>query len=414
MTAAILSIGTELTRGELVDTNAPWLAEQLIALGFEVREKATVEDEIELIVDALQRLAKRAAVVIVTGGLGPTSDDLTAEAAAKAAGQPLFRDPVVLDAIKKKYASFGRVMPDENAKQADRPESASVIPNPVGTAPGFALPLGDATCYFMPGVPREMRHLFRESIVPAIAQKAERNTHQVHLRTFGKTESRVAGLLKGVAEEFGVTLGYRASFPEIEVKIHARAATESDAVRVANEATAAVRQRLGDCIFGERDDTFADAVGRALRDKGLTVALAESCTGGMAASMLTSVPGSSDYVLLSAVTYANSAKSRVLGVNSEVIRAHGAVSAEVASEMADGARRLAGASLAVRITGIAGPGGGSEEKPVGTVWFGIAMEGQPTVTQHRTFPGERDQIRTLAAYTALRIMMRRALGQADD
>ena len=145
MTAAILSIGTELTRGELVDTNAPWLAEQLIALGFEVREKATVEDEIELIVDALQRLAKRAAVVIVTGGLGPTSDDLTAEAAAKAAGQPLFRDPVVLDAIKKKYASFGRVMPDENAKQADRPESASVIPNPVGTAPGFALPLGDAT-----------------------------------------------------------------------------------------------------------------------------------------------------------------------------------------------------------------------------------------------------------------------------
>ncbi|MCA9533965.1 MAG: competence/damage-inducible protein A [Myxococcales bacterium] len=414
MTAAILSIGTELTRGELVDTNATWLAEQLIALGFDVPEHATVEDEAGVIVEALQRLAARAKVVIVTGGLGPTSDDLTAAAAAQAGAQALVRDPVVLDVIKKKYASFGRVMPEENAKQADRPEKATVIPNPVGTAPGFAMPLGNATCYFMPGVPREMRHLFRETVVPAIAGQAERNTHQLHLRTFGRTESRVAGLLQGVEEEFGVTLGYRASFPEIEVKIHARAATEADAERMAREAAGAVRQRLGDCIFGEREDTFPDAVGRALRDKGITLALAESCTGGMAATMLTSVPGSSDYLLLSAVAYANSAKSRMLGVNPEVIRAHGAVSAEVAAEMAEGARRISGASLAVSITGIAGPGGGSEDKPVGTVWFGLAAEGHPTVTRHRLFPGERDQIRTLAAYTALRLAMRSALGHVGD
>ncbi|MEZ4325160.1 MAG: competence/damage-inducible protein A [Polyangiales bacterium] len=414
MTAAILSIGTELTRGELVDTNATWLAEQLITLGFDVPEHATVEDDAGLIVDALRRLAGKATVVVVTGGLGPTSDDLTAAAAATAAGQPLFRDPIVLEAIKKKYASFGRVMPEENAKQADRPEQASVIPNPVGTAPGFAMALGDATCFFMPGVPREMRHLFRESVVPAIAEKAERNTHQRHLRTFGRTESRVAGLLQGIEEEFGVTLGYRASFPEIEVKVHARAATEAEAQRIANEATSAARLRLGDCVFGEREETFPNAVGRALRDKGLTLALAESCTGGMAASMLTSVPGSSDYLLLSAVAYANSAKSRMLGVNSEVIRAHGAVSAEVAAEMAEGARRLSGASLAVSITGIAGPGGGSEDKPIGTVWFGIAVDGEPTVTPHRQFPGDRDQIRTLAAYTALRLAMRAALGQVSD
>ena len=274
--------------------------------------------------------------------------------------------------------------------------------------------LGDATCFFMPGVPREMRHLFRESVVPAIAEKAERNTHQRHLRTFGRTESRVAGLLQGIEEEFGVTLGYRASFPEIEVKVHARAATEAEAQRIANEATSAARLRLGDCVFGEREETFPNAVGRALRDKGLTLALAESCTGGMAASMLTSVPGSSDYLLLSAVAYANSAKSRMLGVNSEVIRAHGAVSAEVAAEMAEGARRLSGASLAVSITGIAGPGGGSEDKPIGTVWFGIAVDGEPTVTRHRQFPGDRDQIRTLAAYTALRLAMRAALGQVSD
>jgi nicotinamide-nucleotide amidase len=251
-------------------------------------------------------------------------------------------------------------------------------------------------------------------VVPAIAAKAERNTHQRHLRTFGRTESRVAGLLQGVEEEFGVTIGYRASFPEIEVKVHARAATEAEAQRVTNDATAAVRQRLGDCIFGEREDTFPSAVGRALRDKGVTLALAESCTGGMAASMLTSVPGSSDYLLLSAVAYANSAKSRMLGVSTEVIRAHGAVSAEVAAEMAEGARRVSGASLAISVTGIAGPGGGSEDKPIGTVWFGVAAEGEATVTRHRLFPGDRDQIRTLAAYTALRLAMRTALGHAND
>ncbi len=414
MTAAILSIGTELTRGELVDTNAPWLAEQLVALGFDVHEHATVDDQRELIVVALRRLAGAAQVVIVTGGLGPTSDDLTAVAAAAAANVEVKRDAVALDAIRKKYASFGRTMPDANAKQADFPENATVIPNPVGTAPGFSMPLGEATCFFMPGVPREMRHLFRESVVPAIAAKAVRNTHQIHLRTFGRTESRVAGSLEGIEEEFGVTLGYRASFPEIEVKVHARAATEAAAERMAAEAAEVVRARLGDCVYGERDDTFPGAVGRVLRNKRLTLALAESCTGGMAGSMVTSVPGSSDYLLLAAVTYANSAKSKVLGVNPEVIRAHGAVSAEVATEMAEGARRISGADLAVSITGVAGPGGGSEGKPVGTVWFGIAMAGQTTVTRHRVFPGERDQIRTLAAYTALRLIMRTALGQSDD
>ena len=406
MTAAILSIGTELTRGELTDTNSAYLAEQLTNLGFDLVELATVDDDEDRIVDALRRLGEAVDVLVVTGGLGPTSDDLTAAAAAAAAGGELVRDAASLEAIRKKYASFGRAMPEANAKQADRPESATVIPNPVGTAPGFALQLGRASAFFMPGVPREMRHLFRETVIPAVAAKAERNTHQVHLRTFGRAESRVAEMLAGVEDEFGVTLGYRATFPEIEVKVHARAASAPEAERMAQAAAEVVRSKLGDCVYGGRDDTFPAAVGRALRDRGKTLALAESCTGGMAAQMMTSTPGSSDYLLLSAVTYSNASKAKVLDVNPETIRAHGAVSEETAAAMAEGARRLSGADIAISITGIAGPGGGSDEKPVGTVWFAVARQDEPTITRHRKFAGERDQVRTLAAYTALRLALR--------
>lgn len=406
MTAAILSIGTELTRGELINTNASWLGEQLTALGFDVTEHATVDDDNDRISATIRRLAREHSVVVSTGGLGPTTDDLTAAAAATAAEEELFRDPAALEAIRKKYASFGRSMPEANAKQADRPESATVIPNAVGTAPGFAMVLDDCRCFFMPGVPREMKHLFRETVVPAIAELAPRNAHQVHIRTFGRTESKLAGLLEGIEEEFDVTLGYRVSFPEIEIKVLARAANEAEAEKRARAVAERVKERLGDCVYGGQDDTFPGAVGRALRDKRMTLALAESCTGGIAGAMMTSMPGSSDYMLLSAVTYANSAKSRMLNVNPETIRAHGAVSEEVAAAMAEGARRISGASIAVSITGVAGPGGGSEEKPVGTVWFGMAREGRPTVTKLRKFAGERDQIRKVAAYFALQMALR--------
>ncbi|MBW2223599.1 MAG: competence/damage-inducible protein A [Deltaproteobacteria bacterium] len=412
MTAALLSIGTELTRGELVNTNAAWLGEELTKLGFDVVEHLTVDDQLDRIVTVIHRLAESHRVVIVTGGLGPTSDDLTTEAAAQAAGVELRRDEGVVEGIREKFKLFGRVMPESNAKQGDFPEGAEILPNGMGTAPGFAMTLGQARLFFVPGVPREMKHIFEQSIVPTIATLAEPRTHQVHLRTFGMTESGVAEALGGLEKAHeGLTLGYRAHFPEIEVKVHVRADSVTEAEQLSRSIADEVRTRLGDAVFGGRDDSFAQVVGRALRDAGKTVAVAESCTGGQVGAMLTRIPGASDYLLLDAVVYANSAKEAVLGVSSELLREHGAVSSEVAAAMAEGALRVAGADVAVSITGVAGPDGGTEDKPVGTVWFGLARKGEPTITKHRKLPWERARVQTLAAYFALELIRRAALGR---
>lgn len=415
MTAAVLSIGTELTRGELVNTNAAWLGEELTKLGFDVTEHATVDDDLGRIVTRIQRFAETHEIVIATGGLGPTSDDLTTEAAAQAAGVGLRRDERVVQGIRQKFQAFGRVMPESNAKQGDFPEGAEVMPNPTGTAPGFSMRLGRARFFFLPGVPREMKHIFSSSIVPAIGALAQRRTHQVHIRTFGMTESGVAQALGALEDKHpGLTLGYRAHFPEIEVKVHVRADSPSEAEQRAESVASEVRAILGDAVFGGRSDSFAEAVGKVLRDKGKTLAVAESCTGGQVGEMLTRVPGASDYLILDAVVYANSAKEAVLGVNPEVLRAHGAVSSETAAAMAEGALRVAGADIAVSITGVAGPGGGTEDKPVGTVWFGLARRGAPTITRHRKLPWGRDRIQTLSAYIALELVRRAALGRGLD
>lgn len=414
MTAAVLSTGTELTRGELTNTNASWLSEQLTTLGFEVVAHLTVGDDVDRIVAAMRSLASMADVVVCTGGLGPTTDDLTALSAAKAQGVELVRDEGSLERIRARFAKLGRPMNEANEKQADLPAGCAVLPNGVGTAPGFALSLGRARFFFMPGVPTEMRAMFADSVVPAIASLAPRTTHQLHLRTVGLPESEAQMRLRDVEAQFpGVTIGYRAHFPEVEVKVHARAANEHEAEILARAAGDVVRARLGDAVYGDRDDTFPGAVGRVLRNRGLTVALAESITGGIVGAMLTSVPGSSDYLLLDAVTYANSAKSEVLGVSPESLRAYGSVSAEVAASMAKGALRVSGADLALAITGVAGPEGGTDQTPVGTVYFALARKDGAVEQKLRAFPGDRERIRTLAAYQALRMLYRAALGLSD-
>jgi nicotinamide-nucleotide amidase len=412
MTAAVLCIGSEITRGELANSNAPWLGDRLTDLGFDVVEHLSVPDDRASIVGAIARLAKIAKVVIVTGGLGPTSDDLTTECAASALGVPLRRDEASLQRIRRRFAALDRPMPASNEKQADFPDGATILENPMGTAPGFVVDLDGARLFFLPGVPSEMKELFRESVRPAIAPLAARTSHQVHLRTFGMTESQVGELLDDLDDpDGGVTLGYRAHFPEIEVKVLARAKSPAEAEARADEIAQIARQRLGEAVFGGRDVTFPEAVGRVLRDRGLTLAIAESCTGGLVGSMVTSVPGSSNYLLLDAVTYSNASKERILGVSTEVLRAHGAVSSEAAQAMAEGALRISDADIAVAVTGIAGPGGGSESKPVGTVWFGLARRNGPSVTRRHRLPGDRSRIRTLAAYIALRMVSNAALGR---
>lgn len=412
MTAALLSIGTELTRGELTNTNARWLAEQLTSVGFVVTEHATVDDDMPRIIETLSRLAQRARVVVCTGGLGPTSDDLTTEAVAKALGVKLVRDDESAEGIRRRYAKLQREMPVANLKQADFPEGATILPNPEGTAPGFGVVIGETHAFFMPGVPREMQRMFHESVLPAIASFASRDSYQVHLRTFGMTESQVAEKIADLESlEPGVTLGYRAHIPEIEVKVLARSSSPAEAEDRARRIAELVRERLGDVVYGGRDDTFAGSVGRILRDKHLTLAVAESCTGGMIGSMVTSVPGSSDYLLLDAVTYSNASKESVLGVSADTMRAHGSVSVETAAAMAEGAMRLADSDIAVSVTGIAGPGGGSDDKPVGTVCFGLARKGAPTYTKRMLFPGDRERVRVLSSYVALALVRRSALGK---
>lgn len=412
MTAAVLSIGTELTRGELVNTNASWLAEQLTLLGFEVCEVVTIDDHVGRIVETLTRLAERHRVIVATGGLGPTTDDLTTEAAARAMGVELQRHEPSLDAIRRRFVALGREMSPSNAKQADFPEGATVLPNPVGTAPGFAITLGPSRALFLPGVPSEMSRLFDDHVRPAIAPLAERTTCQIRLRSFGLTESKVGEKLAGLEdEEPTLTIGYRASFPEIEVKVLARAPTQPEAEAIATRCAAKVRERLGGVVYGEGDDTFPAYVGRTLRDRGLTLAIAESCTGGMIGEMITRVPGSSEYLLLDAVTYSNAAKQDVLGVDLELLRHHGAVSPEVAGAMAEGALRRGDAHLAVAVTGIAGPGGGTDAKPIGTVFFALAQQGAETVLTTRKLFGDRERIRMLASYVALQLVADAAIAR---
>ncbi|MGH7295815.1 MAG: competence/damage-inducible protein A, partial [Polyangiaceae bacterium] len=405
MTCAVLSIGTELTRGELVNTNVPWLSAELTAIGFEVVEQVVVDDDRARIVEALERLARDVRVVVCTGGLGPTSDDVTSEAVAGALGARLVRDDASLEAIRRRLEKHGRSLNASNSKQADIPEGADILPNPVGTAPGFGVRLGECMAYFLPGVPHEMKKMFEEQVVPRIRALAPNNLFQLRLRTFGLPESLVGDRLAGVEAAFpGAAIGYRAHFPEIEVKVLARAASHAAARDLCERATGEVRARLGAHVFGEAEDTFAGVVGRALRTRGWTLAIAESCTGGLVGHMLTREPGASDFLLLDAVTYANSAKSNILGVDEETIRWHGAVSSEVAAAMAAGARRVSGADVALALTGVAGPSGGSETKPVGTVYLAVARPDGTTDVKHRVLVGDRAQIQTLAAYAGLQLV----------
>jgi nicotinamide-nucleotide amidase len=295
-------------------------------------------------------------------------------------------------------------MSDSNAKQADFPEGADILPNPIGTAAGFSIRIGKAVAFFMPGVPSEMIRMFDEQVTPRIRALAPNDTHQIRLHTFGLPESVVGERLAGIEEANpGVIIGYRAHFPEIEVKVLARSSSSTNARELAERVTQEVRSRLSDVVYGEGDDTFAGVVGRELRKRGLTLAIAESCTGGLVGHMITREPGASDFLLVDAVTYSNAAKTRFLGVDEDVIRGHGAVSAEVAAAMAEGVRHQSGADVALSLTGVAGPAGGTPEKPVGTVYVAVAGPNGTTV-KHRVFPGDRHRIQAYAAYVGLQLV----------
>lgn len=406
MTAGVLCIGTELTRGELVNTNAAWLAEALTRIGLEVTSVDCVDDDRARIEAYLRRLAAEHRVLVCTGGLGPTTDDMTTECAARVAGVELFRDAESYEHIRQRCIRYGRPqMIDANAKQADFPAGARILPNHEGTAPGFCVKLGSTPAYFMPGVPSEMKAMFARSVEPDLAGLVTAARQQIVLRCFGLPESEVNERLAGVEAEHPVYLGYRASLPEIEVKVLASAATPDEARAIARRAADVVRERLGDHVYGEGFGSLPEFVGGLLAERGKTLAIAESCTGGLAAELATRTPGSSRYFLGGAVTYANTAKTALLDVPAALIAEHGAVSPEVARAMAEGVRRRFGADFGLAFTGVAGPDGGSEQKPVGLVHWALASAAGVEQRQ-RVFVGSRLDIRRRAVFAGFDLLRR--------
>jgi nicotinamide-nucleotide amidase len=407
-TAALLSIGTEITRGEITNTNASWLAEELTRLGVDVTEVASVPDDRAAIRETLLRLGAGHALVVSTGGLGPTTDDITSECAAAVLGVPLERDQASLEAIRarRERFGFGSAIPASNAKQADFPRGARILANPHGTAPGFSVSIGRATAHFMPGVPGEMKPMFTSHVAPSLrAIVGDGGLHQIRLKTFGLPESTVNDRLAGIEADHGVIIGYRAHFPEIEVKVLARAADAETAQRVAEKAASEVRSRLQDVVFAEGDVGFAEAVGLLLRARRLTFGTAESCTGGLVGALVTEQAGASEFFRGSIVSYDDSIKREILGVDGDTITRVGAVSAEVARAMAEGARRVLRTDVALAITGIAGPGGGTATKPVGLVHYAVSTAAGTTDEQF-VFPSERRHVRLRAAYAGLSLVRR--------
>jgi nicotinamide-nucleotide amidase len=407
MTAAVLCIGTELTRGELVNTNATWLADALTSAGIEVTSVDCVDDDRVRIEAYLRRLAGEHALLVCTGGLGPTTDDITTECAARVAGLELVRDAASLAHIEERLSRFGRPMAISNAKQADFPAGARILPNPNGTAPGFRVALGKCAAYFMPGVPTEMKAMFEANIVADLDALVSEPRHQIVLRTFGAPESEVNDLLSGVEGRFDVVIGYRATLPEIEVKVLAKGATREIAASAARRAADEVRTRLGERVYDEGFGSLPDSVGRLLAERGKTLAVAESCTGGLVAELMTRLPGASRYFLGGVVAYDNRVKTQLLGVPAELIAAHGAVSQQVAQAMAEGARQRLGADFGLAFTGIAGPDGGTAQKPVGLVHWALAGAAN-SAQRERVFVGDRLAVRRRAAFAGLDLL-RRAL-----
>jgi nicotinamide-nucleotide amidase len=409
MRCDLLAVGTELLLGQIVDTNSAWIAEQLAAAGIDTMEQRTVGDNEERIVTALTEMLARADAVIVGGGLGPTQDDLTREALARLAGAPLRRRPELEAHIRAVFGARGREMAASNLRQADLPEGAAAIPNPLGTAPGIRLELGPGAgslagkvVYAVPGVPYEMRPMVTDHVLPDLVARA--GTPAVirsrSLRTWGVAESALAELIADRVEvQTNPTIAFLARGIEgIIVRLTAKARDEREAGALLDAEEAALRARLGEVCFGRDDETMESVVLDRLASRRWTLAVAESVTGGLVTARLTAVPGASRVLRGGVVAYATEVKRAVLGVRAERV-----VSGPAAVEMATGARQALGADVGIAITGVAGPES-QEGQPVGTVWFGLALPGRAGESVTVRLPGDRERVRQFGAISLLNLL----------
>ncbi|MEI8354494.1 MAG: competence/damage-inducible protein A [Deltaproteobacteria bacterium] len=403
MKIAILSIGDEVIFGEIVDTNAAHISSRLYDVGLKVQRQLSVGDSDLDIIEAIESLAGHADFVIATGGLGPTVDDITARAAAKAAGRRLVLNDEALAHLHGFYKKAGRDLLPASEKQCLLPAKTHLIPNPSGTASGFVLAIKGTSFFFLPGVPVEMKRMLEETVIPAImAQNRQLQLVRTRvLKVFGLSEPEIENLLQGVARpDAGLTIAYCVMFPEVQVKLRAEGKDEAVLAKLLAEGAASAAGKLGDYLYGEGDDTIDSVVARLFADKGVTLSLAESCTGGLVAKRITDLAGSSAYFMEGAVTYSNAAKTRVLAVPAALLEEQGAVSSAVAISMAKGIRRLSGSDIALSVTGIAGPEGGTADKPVGTVFLALAGRSD-SMSKRYNFFGDRERIRTITSFTAI-------------
>jgi len=408
MNAEIICIGTELLLGQTVDINSAYLARELADLGINLFHKSTVGDNLGRIVPLLRQAWNRSDLVILSGGLGPTQDDLTREAVAELLGEPLEFREEAWEEIVTYFKKIGRPLPESNRRQAMFPASARVLPNRLGTAPGLLVESAGKYLFAFPGVPRELIGLWEEQARPFLKRILTETGHQVltskMVRMIGIGESameeRVMDLIR---HQTNPTIAPYVGKGDVLLRITARGDSEADNLRRIDALYQQIRERLGEYIYGTDEETLEEVVGRQLLARGWTLATAESCTGGLIGHRLTLVPGSSSYYLGGVISYSNQLKTQLLQVPEAILREHGAVSEATAKAMAEGVRRLTGADVGIGVTGIAGPGGGTETKPVGLVYYSVALP-ERTVVEHRVFPYNREGNKEAAAQAVLGLL----------
>lgn len=411
--AEIIAIGSELLSPSKTDTNSLWLTERLNEIGIEVMLKTVVGDDPGRLEEAVRDALKRAEVVITTGGLGPTEDDVTRKVVANSVERELVYRSEIEDFIRGRFKSFGREMPEINKKQAYIVEGAIVLTNSNGTAPGMMMESGKSVLVVLPGPPRELKPMFIDEVLPRLNSIAGAFVLRKRiLKVSGLGESAIDEAIFPLYSAFKeITTGILFNRSDVEIHLTAKSATEADADEKNEQLTKLICDTLGVAVFSTVGEEMEEVVGKLLTSRGETVSVAESCTGGLIGSRLTEVAGSSAYFMEGTVTYSNQSKTRALGVPSSLIAEHGAVSAPVAEAMAEGMRNASGTTYAISVTGIAGPGGGSDEKPVGTVFLGYSDE-SGTRSIKIQLPGDRYLIRWRASQAALDFLRREIMKKA--
>ncbi len=409
--AEIITIGTELLLGQLVDTNTAAIAAGLAGIGVDVYRETSVGDNEARIAQAISQALERADIAVCAGGLGPTIDDVTREAVAAATGRPLIRDEAAVAELQAWFARVSRTMSANNERQAMFPLGSNILENPKGTAPGFALEIGEKIVVVMPGPPREMEPMLRDKVLPLLARKYRSQSVIATrvLRTIGISESEIDKRIDDLFRA-GVnpSIAVLAHLGQVDVKITAKAHSIREASALIDKLVPEVKRRLGDHVFSDDGASLPEELGRRLRALGLTISTAESCTGGLLGELITTVPGSSEYYRGGVVAYSNEAKSKLLGVSPELIARCGAVSEEVAAAMASGAAATFASTLAISITGVAGPGGGTADKPIGLTYIGLADARNGVNVRRMIIAGDREAVRHRASLNALLMAWRAA------